>query len=323
MPNDLEQAQSLELLHHEEQALAAWSAIRQGCKTPDARPHDDCGLAATREAQLLEQLGRYPEAAAAWEALPARTGDPRKAARALVRAAEIAVEKLNDPDRAAKIAWRCVDRYPDEVPADDALAIALRIDKARDPKSALAMVDQLLARHPGADVADNLWFASAEIARGLGAPKDAVARWDELAKRIPGSGLRDDAWWKAAGLLREIGDFDGARHRLQQILDTRNDAVIVGSYNSILLDDAQLAIGQLFLDDLHDVPKAIEAFKALADDYPASTLRDDGLFELARAELAANDRPAACAALARLVKQFPDGNRVRAGREKSSELHCQ
>jgi TolA-binding protein len=109
---------------------------------------------------------------------------------------------------------------------------------------------------------------------------------------------------------------------LQVILDSRRDALITGSYNSIWLDDAQLLAGQILLDDLHEPARAAEAFRLLADDYPESVLKDDGLYELARAEVARKNTAAACAALARLERTYPDSNRLRQGRALSSELAC-
>src|SRR5262249_4763128 len=151
---DLERAQSLEASGPPEQALAAWSAIRKGCATPAARPHDDCGLAAVREAQLYERLGRDAEAGGAREALPGRTRDPRQAGRALARAAELTVGRLQDPRRGARIAWGCIERYPGEVAADDALQIALRVERARDPRATLDELDRLAARATGTEIAD-------------------------------------------------------------------------------------------------------------------------------------------------------------------------
>jgi TolA-binding protein len=328
LPSDMEQAQKLEAAGPPEQALAAWSAIRAGCATPDARPHDDCGLAAVREAQLYERVGRDADAAAAWEALPSRTRDPRKAARALTRAAEIVAGKLGDPARGANIAWRCVEKYPEEVPADDALAIALRIERARDGKALIDRLDTLAARYQQTEIADNLLFEAAVTALAIGDRQGALARWDDLARRFPRSPLADDANWRAAAQLRENKDFRAAVRHLERILQTRKDALIVGSYNSLYLDDAQLLVGQIQLDDLHDPAQAIRAFALLADDYPDSTLRDDALFELARAHLAAHtppgdaDRDAACRALARLLARFPDGNRARAARDRRAELAC-
>jgi hypothetical protein len=81
-------------------------------------------------------------------------------------------------------------------------------------------------------------------------------------------------------------------------------------------------VGRIYLDDLHDPAHAAEAFELLADDYPSSVLRDDALYDLARARREQHDLPAACRALARLIKQFPDGNRVRVAQALQQELAC-
>jgi tetratricopeptide (TPR) repeat protein len=330
LPTDLERAQGREAARDDAGALAAYRAVRLACEAPGAtpRPHDDCGLATVREAQLLEKLDRPREAQAAWLRVPARSSDRRKVARALVRAAQLA-EDLGDGAGAERIAWRAVETYPDEMPADDALALAVRLGARRDPRALAARLDALQPRLARFDIGDNLAFARAELARtALDDAPDAVARYDHLADAYPHSGLRDDALWRAAELLRAAGDARGALARLQHILDTHKDAFITGSYNSIYLDDAQLLYGRICLEDLHDPARAADAFENLADDFKDSTLRDDALYELARARLARHtppgdgDRRDACAALARLFREYPDGNRVTAGRTLARELGC-
>lgn len=329
LPSDLDRAQALEAARDDAGALAAWRAIRESCAQKGPRPHDDCGLAATREAQLEERLGRFADAARDYEALPDRTVDPRKAARGVARAAAIAADELHDEARALRVAWSCVARWPDEVPADDALALAVRIEKRRDPAALLAKLDALTERLGSDDLADNLLFDAGEVALAAGDEPGAIARWDLLDQRFPRSPLRDDANWRAAAILRTRKDPKGAIERLERILRTRRDALIVGSYNSVWLDDAQLELGRVWLDDLHDPGHAEEAFALLADDYPDSTLRDDGLFELARARLARHTPPSgadvtgACRALERLLEEIPDGNRARAAKAERERLGCE
>jgi hypothetical protein len=326
LPSELDRAQALEAARDDAGALAAWRAIRASCPEKGARPHDDCGLAATREAQLEERLGRFADAARDFELVADRSIDPRKAARGLARAAAIAAGELHDEARAVRDAWSCVERWPDEVPADDALTLAVRIEKRRDPQALLTKLDALSERLTKEDIADNLLYDAGEVALGAGDEPGAIARWDLLDQRFPRSPLRDDANWRAAAILRARKDGKGAVERLERILRTRRDALIVGSYNSVWLDDAQLEIGRVWLDDLHDPARAEEAFALLADDYPESTLRDDGLFELARARLARHTPPTetdvsgACRALDRLIEQFPDGNRARAAKEERARI---
>ncbi len=327
LPSDLERAQRLEAQHDEEAALAAYTAIRAACPRPDARPHNDCGLAATREAQVLERLGRTEAAVAAWEALPARTLDRRQAARGLARAAELLLDPLRRPERAAQLGWSCIERYPEEAPADDALAIAIRALRTPDLQGLRQHLDLLAKRFAREDIGDNLLLAAAEIAEELGDLAGAVARLDRLAQEFPRSSLRDNAIWRAGAILRPH-DPEGALKRLFELLSTRREAVIVGSYHPLLLDDAALLVGQIWLDDLHDPSHAIHALTELATTYTDSPLRDDALLELARAHLAAHtpatesDRTAACAVLAHLLHDFPNGNRARTAAERRTALHC-
>jgi Tetratricopeptide repeat len=333
LPGDLKSAQAREAARDDVGALGAYRAIADECqRSGRRRPHDDCALAAEREAQMLERLERWAEAERAWLLVPhlsamqsGTTGaqlSQRRVARALERAAELELERLSQPDAATRLAWRVVDEYPDEVPADDALKLALRVlpNNAALQQTLTARWERLKDR----DIGDNLLFARAERSQSA----DAVALYDELAATYPHSGLFDDSLWRAAEILRRSGDARGAILRLQKILDTHKDALITGSYNSLVLDDAQLLVGRIWLDDLHRPAEAALAFQNLEDDFKDSVLRDDALFELARARLqqhappSEKDKAQACEALARLCREYPDGNMVRRAHAEASTIGC-
>ena len=331
LATEFELAHAREAAQDDDGALTLYRLVRTDCERPGAkpRPHDDCALAIVREAQLLEKHGRYPEALEAWLAVPKHASDRRKSARALQRAAEIALEDLHDDARADELAWRTVERYADEVPADDALRLIVRIGKRRDPRALAARLDALWPTVEKLDLGDNVLYERAELSRTvLEAPAEAIALYDRLARRYPRSGLRDDGIWHAAELSRAQGDADGALKRLRIILESRRDALVTGSYNSVYLDDAEYLTGQIYLDDLHDAQHAIEAFSTLADDFPESILKDDALVELARAYLSrhapssADDKKQACASILRLLRTYPDSNRRRQARELGAELAC-
>src|SRR5204863_776132 len=120
----------------------------------------------------------------------------------------------------------------------------------------------------------------------------------------------DDARWHAARISRQLHDPEGAVTRLRALLATREVAFGTGSYFSIWLDDAQLELGKILRDDLHDLPAAAAAFRQLPADYPASILKDDALYELAVTLAKSGDRPAACRALAQLAKQAPESQYI-------------
>jgi tetratricopeptide (TPR) repeat protein len=320
LPADFAHAQSFESTDPE-RARSLYDALAARC-AHERLAHDDCALVEVRVAELDESERRYADAEKAWLRAADVTAQPRTAARALQRAADVAHADLHDDATAATLAWRTVETYPDEIPADDALKLAIRIDEPRDWQALTARLAALYPRVVKFDLGDNVLFERGMLYGRHDQAADAIAVFDQLGDAYPHSSLRDDGLWRAAELLRKSGDFDGALRRLRRILSSRKDAIITGSYNYLQLDDAQLLVGRIYLDDLHDAARAAEAFELLADDYPESTLRDDALYDLARARKEQHDTAAACRALARLVKQFPDGNRVRAARSLQQELAC-
>jgi TolA-binding protein len=321
LPADFAHAQSLESTDPE-RARSIYEALDARCRHGEKLAHDDCALVAVRLAELAESAQRWSDAEAAWLHAVEVSRQPGTAARALQRAAWLAHADLHDDATAATLAWRAIESYPDEIAADDALKLVIRIDEPRDWQALAARLATLYPRVVKFDIGDNVLYERGMLLARHDRAAEAIAIFDGLADAYPHSSLRDDGLWRGAELLRKSGDFDGALARLRRILSSRKDALITGSYNYLQLDDAQLLVGRIYLDDLHDPAHAAEAFELLADDYPESTLRDDALYDLARARREQHDQPAACKALKRLVTQFPDGNRVRAAKELMQELAC-
>jgi len=321
LPADFAHAQSLESTDPE-RARSIYEALDARCRHGERLAHDDCALVAVRLAELAESSERWSDAEAAWLRAADVTKQPGTAARALQRAAYLAHTDLHDDGAAATLAWRAIESYPDEIAADDALKLVIRIDEPRDWQALAARLAALYPRVVKFDVGDNVLFERGMLLSRHDRAADAIVVFDGLADAYPHSSLRDDGLWRAAELLRGSGDFEGALKRLRRILSSRKDAIITGSYNYLQLDDAQLLVGRIYLDDLHDPARAAEAFELLADDYPESVLRDDALYDLARARQEQHDQPAACRALKRLIAQFPNGNRFRAATSLRQELGC-
>jgi len=319
-----------EAAHDDAGALAAYTLLVERCagqprEARAAAAKDDCGQAATRRALLLEAAGRDGEALEAWLAVTRVAVESRAIARALTRAAEL-LERRGDRARAEQLAWRCMREHPDDVPAEDALRLAVRLAVARGDRGGLERrLFELLPAIERRDLADNVLFALA----GSLATHDAVAAieaYDRLAAMDKRSSLRDDALVEAARLLRQLGRPTEAIGRLRALLATRRDALITGSYNSEHLDDAQLLVGEILLDDIGDARAAKEAFRLLADDFKDSRLSDDALVWLARAELRgapdAAARGRACDVLWELRLRFPDSNQRRRAEALERETGC-
>ncbi|MBZ0237874.1 MAG: tetratricopeptide repeat protein, partial [Deltaproteobacteria bacterium] len=233
----------------------------------------------------------------------------------LWRAGRLAYDADRVPE-AATFLWRLITELPDEAFAGDAVGFVVARTRSVDVKT---LWSRLSALYPGLEhtaVADNLLWALADLAEHeLADPAAARELYDRIPRDHPESGLRDDARWHAARISREHGDPQGAAERLRALLATREVAIGAGSYFSVWLDDAQLELGRVLRDDLHDLPGAAEAFAELPDDYPKSILVDDALHELAATELARGNAAAACRAAKRLLKKDPESRHAARARE--------
>lgn len=298
-------------------ARAAYREAQGKCADlrPARRARAACADAWLGEAEVLERAGRTAEALAAYVAIPGHLpDDATTSAIATQRAGELQL-RAGDTVAAWTSLWRVVTDWPDEPPAGDALRRLLEDGRGRDARALADQMTKVLGAIPRTGVADNLLWSLADLSEHeLANPEAARALYDRIPVEYPKSGLRDDARWNAARISRALGDPRGAAERLRGLLATREVAFGTGSYFSIWLDDAQLELGRVLRDDLHDLPGAIAAFERLPEDYPASILKDDALFELAVTEKAAGRQDKACAVIARLVKQAPDSKyRARRG----------
>jgi len=299
-------------------ALAAYRAAQGTCRAvkPVRRARAACAEALLGEGEVLEHAGRIQPAIDAYLAMPARAvDDPATAAVALDRAGELLLRD-HQVVPAWTALWRVVTDYPDEPTASDALRTLLRDGRRRDPRALAEELSALLTPLAETEVADNLVWSLADLnEHELDNAAAARALYDRIPVDTPASGLRDDARWHAARLSRALHDPAGAVTRLRALLATREVAFGAGSYFSVWLDDAQLALGVILRDDLHDLRGAAAAFRELPKDYPASILRDDALYELAVTLRQAGDRAGACAAVAALARSFADSKHLARARE--------
>lgn len=318
---DLKVAERRERAGDVDGAAAAYRAAQVSCARVASPRHRRaaCRDALLGEAEVLEHAGRADAAIAAYLAIPAKApGDAETGAIATYRAGtlELAAGRARD---AWTHLWAVVTRYPDEPTAGDAVRALLADGRGRDPRALATTLEGLRASLARTGVADNLLWTLADLAEHeLADPRRARDLYDAIYRTYPKSGLRDDARWHAARLSRALGDPRGAADRLRGLLATREVALGPGSYFSIWLDDAQLELGKVLRDDLHDDAGAAAAFRRLSVDYPASILRDDALYELAVTLAHAGDRAGACAAVAALIAQAPDSKYV----ARAAALEC-
>ena len=290
-------------------AITAYRAAQRTCHAvrPARRARAACAEALLGEAEVLEHADRTQPAIAAYLAIPARAGDDAMAASTgIYRAGELLLRE-HQIVPAWTALWRVVTDYPDEPVAADALRMLLTDGRTRDPRALADEINQLLTPLAETQVADNLVWSLADLTEHeLDNAAAARALYDRIPVDFPASGLRDDARWHAARISRLLHDPQGAAARLRALLATREVAFGAGSYFSIWLDDAQLELGRIQRDALHDPATAERTFAALPRLFPASILRDDALIELARTRAARGDHAGACRAAADLLKRFAE-----------------
>jgi TolA-binding protein len=302
-------------------AIAEYRLAQTTCKRlkPERRAKAACGDALLGEAEVLEHAQRTQAAIDAYLAIPTKVDDdPVTAATATYRAGEMLLRAKQIVPAWTEL-WKTVTDYPDEPPAADALKLLLDDGRKRDAKALAEQMAKLLTPLAETKVADNLLWSLADLTEHeLNNALGARALYDRIPLDYPDSGLRDDARWHAARISRALGDPKGAVERLRALLATREVAIGAGSYFSIWLDDAQLELGKILRDDLHDLPGAVAAFRRLPKDYPASILRDDALYELAMTLHQMNDAAGACQAVRDLVKLDKDSKYI----ARTGELGC-
>jgi hypothetical protein len=183
----------------------------------------------------------------------------------------------------------------------------VRDGRRRDAAQLYGVLAALAGRLGDTEVGDNLLMALADLAETERRDaRLALSYCDAIAARGRKGGLYDDALWRGARLARRVGDAAGAARRLRALLATREVAWGAGSYFSVWLDDAQLELGRVLRDDLGRAREALDAFARLPRDYPASTLRDDALWERAVTFERLGELRLACTSLAELARRHPD-----------------
>lgn len=329
LPTDLRQGQQAERDQDPERALTVYEATVQGCRSrPRSESKDPCGTAALRRGQILEQLGRFAEAAGAYSETRSLSRDGRTIARGLVRAAALMAGPLAQPDEAQALCREIVNTWPSEVAAEDALKLFVELGLDRkDPQllpTLLQLADSLRAHEVLASFA--LFYAARFLERRH--DPAALSTYDEIWKRYPRGPLFDDALFAAARLLREQQRFQEAAERLERLEATFTKALLIGHYNKLLLDEGAILLGEVYLSDLRQPERALATLERFLKRQRTSLLCDDALLLMAEAALLRHgatreeNHREACGYLARLLTQYPDGNRTRKAAERREALGC-
>ena len=306
---DLERAESLERGGDIDAALEAYTRAMASCRSirSQRRRRQTCASAYLGRAALLERAGRIEQAAAAYQSIARHLrDDPASVSRGLFVAGKLAM-RLKQDKRAYRLLWNVVTEFPDENSAPGALRLIVTDGRARNATQLVLILQALANALHNSGIGDNLYYHIADLSRNEFDDAPTALRFlDTLVQNYPLSGLRDEALWYGAELSRKLGDPRGAAKRYRLLLATREVALGAGSYFSIWLDNAQLALGIVLRDELGDLDGALTAFAQLPQDYPHSILRDDAMWERAVTYARGDRTRKACAALDALKRKWPD-----------------
>ncbi len=292
-----------------EVARRNYDIVFRSAKKP--RDRTEAGM---RLGSLLLRMGRRSQAVETYLQVEAGPGrGTSQGARALVRAASVLADRLHEEHRAETIWRRVVRDYPGTLAATDALSRLVSLYGTRfGPRQLLRFLSRLAAATPSSQLKQYAAWKAADICRRDIKDPDCAFRYCVAAwKAAPNSALADDALICAARQARRMGRPRQALVWYRRLLSTREEAVMVGSYHSEWLDDAQFELGKLYLEDLGDQGRAIAAFRTLLRTYPASVLRDDASWWICLTRLRQGRRKEAIHCWKRLVRRFPDSRFVR------------
>jgi tetratricopeptide (TPR) repeat protein len=204
---------------------------------------------------------------------------------------------------------RAVHEHPDSGLAPHALRQYLRwLQQREGTASVLSYLDQTLAQVRSEELTEHLHYAYAGALADLGRTRAARDRYLYVAKRFPypHGALWDDALWHASHLEEKLGRYRAAIRHLKRMLAEREPPSAPGTYQRPRYAESQFRIAVLYRDQLHDLDAAYREFWRVYRDHADSRLRDDALWEAALAARARGKRAHTCAALERLLLDFPD-----------------
>lgn len=270
--------------------------------------------AAFEAAATLRRQGKLKEAAQAFEQLASDFPHGRRAAQALTTAAEIYQWQLDDPAAAARLFERALAGPSDLPGVMPALTQRLSIERERGgPKAEVSLIDALIRRRAKAEYTPYLLLrASRVLLEDLQDPAHALEPVELLLSSYGSSTWSDDGLFLRAKIRRRLGRPEEALKDYRKIIASEEPSLIVGEYDSDLLDDAYLALADTLRDDLHRAAPAEDAYRNLVDAVPDSVFVDDALWSASQLAKARGDVARAKEDLARLAKLRPASRHLKA-----------
>jgi tetratricopeptide (TPR) repeat protein len=300
------------------QTRAAQALAREGRHYEAARGYEraatladkprDADEARYRAADAYARAGDLARAEALYRTLAARAGPGDRQSRAEFALADL-LEQSGRVEAAHEQLARAIRRHPSSGVARGALG--RHLDYLRE-RGGSALVLSYLADESRAsgqsELAETLAYRRARELDTSGRAAEARDAYLSCASRFPYpiGAYWDDALLRAARKELELGAPTRAIAHLQRMLAEQETASIAGSYERARYAEAQLELGRIYRDVLHDAASARRELRKVWQLHPHSPLVDDALFQEALVARGAGDQPGSCSALAILVQARPD-----------------
>lgn len=265
------------------------------------------------EARAYEDAKRYDKARAAYQKLVDYNPEGPRGDRALFELAQIELDHGN-VERGRQMLRDAIVARPKAALARPGLIRLVR-DLSEGPggdASAITLLDGLWPKLKATELRDTTLYERALAVYRQG---DKQAAHDALvalaqANPYPTGALTDDALLRAAKIDRELGAPKHAVRDLHELLAVVETADTMGSYERPKFPEAQLLLGTIYRDDLHDDDAAMRAFMRVYEMHTTSVLRDDGLWQAALLAHRRADTSETCALARELVRALPESRYV-------------
>ncbi len=292
--------------HHGRMEEAA-EAYDDASRTAERRVDRD--EADYRRARTFLRLDRPRDALPILDSIADRRPVSRRTVRARFDAALIRID-LGELERAHESLLFIVNEHPGDGPASRSLALLMDAKESEPIEARLAFLRSLYERVGSTDLGDDVLHFQAQLLLEADDRRGAIAALQRIVSDHPyPRGQRwDDALWRLADLAEESENYRLAIEHLSRMLQPHELTVTPGSQTLPRMPETRLRIARLYRDRLRDPTRAAEHFRGLVDQFPASTLRDDALYELGVMWLDFGQESEGCAVLSRVVADFEVGH---------------
>lgn len=268
----------------------------------------DAEEARFRAADSYARAGDRAHAQTLLEALAQQAHDVERRARADFAVAEL-LESAGQDQAADERRVAALRRHP--ASGNARAALTRHLDYLREHAGSAAVLAFLDAERPklqSTELGEPLLYFRARELDDTGHSAQARDAYLECAERYayPRGLYWDDALFRAAEKELALGAPERAIAHLERLLGERESANFVGSYERGRYAEAQLKLGEIYRDALHDPARARRELRKVWINHPKSRLADDALFEEALLAHGVQDGPGTCEPLSIIVQNLPD-----------------